>query len=257
MKWKFTNTGFNTGAFNMAMDVHLAKACAQDEALLRLYRWKPYCISLGANQDFNSINLSKTDKDNIDVVKRPTGGRAILHAEELTYSVVIPLEKNSSARNIYREINLALAEGLNLYDKRLSSVELENVQPDFRSFYKEEKSVACFAVPAKSELKFDGKKLAGSAQRKMGNVILQHGSILCGNFHKRIVGYLNSSEENTESVAKILESTADIKSITGKEVDYDILCSSIKDGFSSYFKINFEDFGKDKLFMVDYESLYA
>ena len=257
MNWKFLNTGFNTGAFNMALDIHLAKTCRQDEVFLRLYRWDPYCISLGANQDFNSINSSKAAEDNIDIVKRPTGGRAILHAEELTYSVVIPLEEISSAKNIYREINLALAEGLNIFDKRLSGVELENIQPDFRNFYKEEKSIACFAVPAKSELKFDGKKLAGSAQRKMGNVILQHGSILCGNFHKRIVGYLNSSEENTESVAEILESTADIKSITGKEVDYDILCDSIKDGFSSYFKIIFEDSGKDKLFMVDYESLYA
>ncbi len=257
MRWKFLNTGFNTGAFNMALDIHLSKTCRQDEAFIRLYRWDPYCISLGANQDYNSINSSKAAKDNIDIVKRPTGGRAILHAEELTYSVVIPLEENSSARNIYSEINLALAEGLNIYDKRLSGVELENIQPDFRNFYKEEKSIACFAVPAKSELKFDGKKLAGSAQRKMGNVILQHGSILCGEYHKKIIDYLNSNDENIASVAEALESTANIKQITGKEVDYNILCDSIKDGFSAYFKIKFEDSEKDKHFAVENESLYV
>ena len=71
-------------------------------------------------------------------------------------------------------------------------MELEKSQPDFREFYKEGHSAVCFAVPAKSELKFDGRKLVGSAQRKFGNVILQHGSILCGEFHKKIVDYLAS-----------------------------------------------------------------
>ncbi len=254
MKWKFINTGFNTGGFNMELDVRLAEACGHNEGYLRLYRWKPYCISLGANQILDSINLSKAAEDNIDVVKRPTGGKAILHSEEMTYSVVIPLAKNSSARNIYHEINLALAAGLNLYDKRLSRVELENVQPDFREFYKDEKSVACFAAPAKSELKFDGKKLAGSAQRKMGNVILQHGSILCGDFHKRIIHYLNSNKENILKVAGVLESTADIKSITGKEVDYDLLSGSIRDGFCSYFNICFEDVDEERYLTAEIES---
>lgn len=257
MKWKFLNTGFNTGTFNMSMDIHLAKTCSPDEAVLRFYRWEPFCISLGANQDFNSINLSKVSQDNIDVVKRPTGGRAILHSEELTYSVILPLERNSSARNIYREINLAIAGGLKIYDDKLNEVELENLQPDLRNFYKEGESIACFAVPAKSELKFSGKKLVGSAQRKMGSVILQHGSILCGDYHKKIVNYLDSSDESISSIKKVLEETADLKSITRKEIDYDILCSSIKDGFSKYFKINFEDAEIDESFIVENESFYA
>jgi lipoyl(octanoyl) transferase len=134
MKWYFLETGFNTGKFNMEFDLSLINNCRDDEAYFRLYRWKPYCISLGANQSNDSIDNGKASINNIDVVKRPTGGRAILHAEELTYSVVYPLVKISSLRNFYCGINKALREGLILYDERLSSLELETEQPDLRKF---------------------------------------------------------------------------------------------------------------------------
>ncbi len=247
MKWNFINTGFSTGKFNMAFDLELAKLCKPNEAFLRLYRWEPYCISLGANQSFESINIEKAKSDNLDIVKRPTGGKAILHAEELTYSVIMSVDYKSSARNIYEEINAALAEGLSCYDQKLKLVELHNAQPNFRELYKEEQSVVCFAAPAKSELKFDGRKLVGSAQRKLGNVILQHGSILCGDYHKRIVDYLITSEENYSTVSAMLDATADLRSITGIEVNYNALSKSIAEGFKSYYQINFEDSNKEDL----------
>ena len=239
MNWRFINTGFNTGKFNMVYDMKLAQECKPDEAVLRLYRWKPYCISLGANQSFESINIEKAEQDNIDVVKRPTGGRAVLHAEELTYSVIMPLHQGSSARNIYAEINNALSEGLGLYDCELSSIELENSEPDLREFYKKEQSAACFAVPAKSELKFSGKKLAGSAQRKLGNAILQHGSILCGDYHKKIIDYLVIEKENYNKIISLLDCTADIYSITKHEINYGRLADSVASGFESYFDMKF------------------
>ncbi|MDR3625495.1 MAG: hypothetical protein P4L45_01600 [Ignavibacteriaceae bacterium] len=241
MNWRFVNTGFNTGKFNMAYDMQLAHDCKQDEAVLRLYRWSPYCISLGANQSTDSINIEKAENDNIDVVKRPTGGRAVLHAEELTYSVIMPIHSGSSARKIYSEINEALTEGLGFYNKKLAAIELENSQPDFREFYKKEQSAACFAVPARSELKFDGRKLAGSAQRKLGNTILQHGSILCGDFHKRIADYLIVSQENYNEIISLLNHTADLHSITKQEINYDLLAESIAGGFESFYNIKFNN----------------
>lgn len=256
MNWKLINSGFNTGKFNMEYDLRLASQCKPGEAFLRLYRWKPFCISLGANQGFESVDMLKAGENNIDVVKRPTGGRAILHAEELTYSVILPLDQNSSARNIYHEINTALAAGLTLYDEKLAQVELENIQPNFRDFYKEEKSAVCFAVPAKSELKYQGKKLAGSAQRKLGKAVLQHGSILCGDFHKKIVDYLIASEEDSRAILQMLNSTADIKLITGKDVNYKFLCSSIADGFRSFYNCEITEINKDDLFMVESELIY-
>ena len=137
MKWRFINTGENTGKFNMAFDLLLTKVCRPDEAFLRLYQWKPYCISLGANQPPQSINSSKAISNNIDIVTRPTGGRAILHSEEITYSVVLPLNIDTSVRNIYHEVNVALKLGLGKYEPELESIELEGAQPNFQSFYKE------------------------------------------------------------------------------------------------------------------------
>ena len=240
MRWRFINTGFNSGKFNMDYDIDLARNIKPGEAVLRLYRWQPYCISLGANQNFESINQEKVSADKIDVVKRPTGGRAILHSEELTYSVVLPVSENLSARNIYHEINLALLEGLKIYNPKLNNAELENSQPDFPSFYKEEKSTICFAVPAKSELKYSGKKLVGSAQRKLGSTILQHGSILCGSYHLNIVNYLNT--ENSESLKKEIENTTiDLGSILNENIDYERLSESIVKGFEIKFDMKLEE----------------
>jgi len=242
MKWFYLNTGFNTGKSNMDFDLSLAKNCNADEAYFRLYRWMPYCISLGVNQSFSSVNSTKAAKNNIDVVQRPTGGRAILHAEELTYSVVYPLNKISSLRNLYCEINKALREGLILYDDRLSAVELESEQPDLRKFYKEPVSEICFAVSAKSEIQFAGKKLIGSAQRKINDTVLQHGSILCGDYHKSITEYLNSSEENLVKINdELFNKTIELENILGYDTDYKKLEDSIVAGFEKHFNIKFEN----------------
>jgi lipoyl(octanoyl) transferase len=242
MKWKFLDSGVNSGKFNMDFDVFLADNFRQGNAVLRLYRWNPFCISLGANQSFEDINLSKTRYHRIDVVKRPTGGRAILHSQELTYSVIYPIEPTSSAKNIYNEINLALRKGLINFDSRLNAIDLEHSQPDFKEFYKSEISAICFAVSAKSELNYKGKKIVGSAQRKLGNVILQHGSILCGAYHKKIVDYLNiADEKKNEMLNEISSTTIDLKSALNIEVDYVKLSTSILNGFKDHFNSEFEE----------------
>jgi lipoate-protein ligase A len=240
MKWYFINSGSNTGSYNMDFDLLLAGSCYKGEAYFRLYKWQPYCISLGANQSYNCVDLKKAHGDNIDVVKRPTGGRAILHAEELTYSVIMPVDYASSARNIYREINLALLKGLKEYDKKLADVELESIQPVFSSIYKEAKGNICFAVSAKSELKFKGKKVAGSAQRKLNNSLLQHGSILCGDFHKRIIKYLNlTSEEYPLLKSELDNNTIELGTILNEKIDYNRLADSLLLGMQNHFEIEF------------------
>jgi len=224
----------------MDFDLNLARNCKEDEAFFRLYRWKPYCISLGANQPPEAVNLEKAKQDAIDVVKRPTGGRAILHAKELTYSVVAPLDETNTPSEWYRNINNALLNGLFLYDERLSEAELETQQADFPSLYKEGKGFACFATSAKSEIKFEGKKLVGSAQRKIGREILQHGSILCGKYHRKMIEYLHVSEQEKFEIKEDLEKkTTELETILNKPTDYDFLIESLKSGFENYFKISF------------------
>lgn len=241
MKWDFINIESNTGEYNMSYDIKLAETIEPGSAVLRFYKWKPYCISLGANQDFSTINKKKAYDNNIDLIERPTGGRAILHSEELTYSVVYPLDYGFTPKDLYREINLTLKKGMIFFNSELKKIKLEEVQPQFPNFYKNNKSDLCFAVSAKNELKFDGKKLVGSAQRKMNNSVLQHGSILCGDFHKNIVDFLFLNDEDTEQMREeIKNTTTDLRSILNYEINYDLLGEAIKTGFEEHFKIKFE-----------------
>lgn len=87
----------------MDFDIHLVRNCKDGEAYLRFYGWNPACISIGANQSFEEINKAAADKNYIELVKRPTGGRAILHSRELTYSVVISNQENISGRHLYEK----------------------------------------------------------------------------------------------------------------------------------------------------------
>jgi lipoyl(octanoyl) transferase len=242
MKWFFINSGLNTGRYNMDYDLQLAGDFKEDEVVFRLYGWEPYCISLGANQPVESINVDLAGKDNIDIAIRPTGGRAVLHSEELTYSVIYPLDFSSSVRDIYTQLNLAILKGLKIYDTRLSSFELENQQPNFSEIYKQENNAVCFAVSAKSEIKFAGKKIVGSAQRKFEKVVLQHGSILCGTFHKRITKYLNLSKESREEIEKDIENnTIELGTILNEKIDYLRLGLSLCKGFEEHYNMTFSN----------------
>lgn len=238
MMWQYMNTGENNGSYNMDFDLSLVKETIPDTTILRLYRWNPYCISLGANQSFAEINERKAADDGIEIVQRPTGGRAILHSEELTYSVVMSLTGQYSPQQIYQKINLALIRGLNIYDPRLNKLQLEGIQPDLASFYKENLSTACFAVPAKSEIKYSGKKLVGSAQRKIGNKLLQHGSIMCGNYHVNLADYLNLTDKEINTIKNdLINKTTGLETILNYETDYTFLAESIVAGFEMDFAV--------------------
>ncbi|MBN2571734.1 MAG: hypothetical protein JXA68_06365 [Ignavibacteriales bacterium] len=244
MIWRLINSGENSGPHNMDFDVQLTKDCREDEAYFRLYRWKPYCISLGYHQDYSDINKERSQQDNIDIVKRPTGGRAILHAEEITYSCIIPNKFGLSARQIYEKISMSLITGLEIYNPQLSQLELEKIQPDFPDLLKTDKGLLCFSTAAKNEVKFKGKKLIGSAQRRTGDFILQHGSILCGNYHKKIVNYVNLSENIINELRNELDNkTTDIEEILGIKVDYEKLSKNIIEGFEKYWEIKFVENG--------------
>jgi len=241
MIWHFIDSGANTGKFNMQFDLELTHICKPDEAYFRIYRWNPFCISLGANQSFDDINQIKTNENRIDIVKRPTGGRAILHAEELTYSVILPLDYQVSLREIYFKISKALMKGLEIYNPLLSNSELEIFQPNFPKLLEEPIGVLCFASAAKNEVKFNGKKLIGSAQRKLNNVILQHGSILCGPFHRKLVNYINA-DNTTHNIlsTELNEKTTELQTILNEEIDYDKLKVCLIVGFELEWHIKFD-----------------
>lgn len=241
MIWHFIDTKSSSGKYNMGLDIFLSKICNHDEAFFRLYRWNPYTISLGANQNEAEIDTVKCQADNIGIVKRPTGGRAILHAEELTYSMIIPFSFGLSAKELYNKISISLSAALAKYDSKLCSVELENIQPDFKQLLNNPSGALCFASTAKSEVKFQGKKLIGSAQRKMNNVVLQHGSILCGQKHLELPNYLLDKSNITQLKEELSNKTIEIESILNKTTDYQRLTKVIKDQFEVDWNFKLKD----------------
>ncbi len=251
MIWHFIDTESSSGEFNMELDIFLSEICSNDEAFFRLYRWNPHTISLGANQSESEIDIAKCKTDNIGLVKRPTGGRAILHAEELTYSLILPLSFGLSAREIYNKVSVSLSVALAKYNPKLASVELENIQPNFKQLLNNPSGALCFASTAKSEVKFNGKKLIGSAQRKMSNVVLQHGSILCGKKHAELPDYLLDKRNIQALKEELAVKTTEIESIINKKTDYRLLSKTIINQFEKDWNSNFKD--STKLFISKFK----
>lgn len=239
MKWQLISYTEFTGKYNMDFDLQLVKNSDGQTPILRFYGWHPYCISIGANQSFDDINQSLAAKNNIEIVKRPTGGRAILHADELTYSVIMPNSSEISGKELYKNISNSIVHGLRSYNPKLNDVELENSNPNFAELLKESSGSLCFASTAKSEIKFNGKKLVGSAQRKLGSTILQHGSILISTYHQNLVKYLNISDSEKEKLSyEINNKTTEISSIIDDEVNILQLQENIISGFEKVFSAN-------------------
>ncbi|MDI6871511.1 MAG: hypothetical protein QME79_09190 [Bacillota bacterium] len=175
--WRLLDTGFASGAWNMAVDEALMETVGRGEAppTLRFYGWNPPALSLGYFQDREQeIDLEGCAAQGFDCVRRPTGGRAVLHAEEVTYAVVVPEGhprfSGSSVSETYRAIGEGLAAGL----RRLGAP-AEMAPAKHRGG---ERSAACFDSPSFYELVVKGRKLVGSAQVRRSGAILQHGSIL-------------------------------------------------------------------------------
>ncbi len=240
-RWQYRNTGFHDGTYNMEYDEHLAHQLQDGKILptLRIYGWKPHCISLGYNQNENEINKEQCKKLGIDIVRRATGGRAILHAEELTYSVVMFAE-NFSIQEMSASISKALVRGLQLLG---ANVEYSTTQPKFSSLYKNPTSVPCFTSSAKYEIHFQGKKLVGSAQRRFSSphakeVLLQHGSILIGTAHKKLTDVLVIDEKTKMIIQQELqEKTTELSTILKKNISFDEVAEAIKKGFEEEWMI--------------------
>ena len=182
LSWRILVDGPLPGAANMARDHALAELVGHPEAVLRLYRWRPATLSLGRNEPFGEIHRGLlAGSPNVGVVRRPTGGRAVLHDRELTYAVAAPVGAFGGLRAAYRAINRALAEGL-----RRLGVAAELAGPRSPRIisreHRERRSAplagACFADSAEGEVVAGGRKLVGSAQRRIGRAFLQHGSLL-------------------------------------------------------------------------------
>ena len=246
--WEFIDNGENTGKFNMDFDIELVERCRKENiSFLRFYKWKPYSISLGYNQSKllsgQRIDSKKCEIDGIDIVQRPTGGRAVLHSEELTYSYVTKTSK--PVKTLYREISQALINGLKLIDEEndaLQNISLTVGTPDLLKLTKTGMYNLCFNTAIKDEINLNGKKLIGSAQRDFGDVVLQHGSILLGDHHKQIVNYLMVDEKVKMRLKKeIDEKTICLNEILNRTVTYEEAAAALIKGFKNTFNLEFSN----------------
>ncbi len=155
----------------MALDHALAVCSQQGQGVLRLYSWIEATVSFGRNEPARGLyDRTNAADQGIEFVRRPTGGRAVLHSNEVTYAIVVPVRALGGPRASYVEINRGLAKGLSSIGAAVTVTDHgKTLSPD---------AGACFGAPAPGEIIADERKLVGSAQLRVGDALLQHGSIL-------------------------------------------------------------------------------
>lgn len=209
----------------MAIDEAIMEACARGEVppTLRFYGWKPHAVSLGYFQHGDkSVDFAACSRRGIDVVRRLTGGRAVLHAEELTYSIILkedypelPLTITASYRYLSRGLLLGLAH---------LGAEAAMTKPAAAYGHRKsvEQSPACFDAPVNYELTVDSKKLIGSAQVRRQGVVLQHGSILLRFSAQDLAAVLNTEQTGEEELRAMLAARVmSLEAALQREVSWD------------------------------------
>jgi lipoate-protein ligase A len=177
-EWRLIQSGFQTGAMNMSLDEVLLSAVARGASppVLRFYRWRPATVTLGYAQSVaRDIDLEICHQAGLDVIRRSTGGRAVLHDNEVTYAVIAPSVCGlfgNSVLDSYRVISEVLQKAL-----RQLGLPAELVAGRPRDGQQHATKAVCFSAPSQYELVIEGRKVAGSAQKRHGQAFLQHGSI--------------------------------------------------------------------------------
>ncbi|SFL28014.1 lipoate-protein ligase A [Paenibacillus sp. 1_12] len=181
-QWRFLSSGRQHPAYNMAVDEAILTAHSEGKVppTVRFYGWNPATLSIGYFQKAaEEINFEQLRQEGLGFVRRPTGGRAVLHDQELTYSIIVAEDYPGIPRSV-TEAYRVLSEGLVLGFRKLG-LDAEMVQlasEEDKRKYESMGSAACFDSPSWYELVVEGRKIAGSAQTRQKQVVLQHGSIL-------------------------------------------------------------------------------
>jgi lipoate-protein ligase A len=218
----------------MAVDEAMLIALAEGRVppTLRFYGWNPAALSIGYFQKVAEINREALEHAGYGFVRRPTGGRAVLHADELTYCLVIPEGHPlmpSSVLDAYRVICLGLLEGYRLLGVPAYLQEPVNTRAD-----KERWSPACFDLPSSYELMVAGRKAAGSAQTRQRGVILQHGAILLDFDVESMVPLMAvTGDDKREQLRRTLsEHAVSLKEAAGRPVSWEEALQAFRLGFA-------------------------
>ena len=235
-RWRLLLDGDLPGARNMARDVAILEALNEGRVppTFRLYGWAPPCLTLGRHQGVEAADLDFCREHGVDVVRRPTGGRALLHHLELTYSLIAPLGDDLLPRHlqdVYRRICEPLVDACRHLgvEAELTPGEVNLQLPSPAS------TVPCFQAPAGGEVVVGGRKLIGSAMRAHGNAILQHGAILLDWDSKLQAGTMGLADDRflRPTITTFAEQLGSVPDRTTLE-------SALIEAFATAFGITFE-----------------
>ena len=229
--------GEAAGAANMAIDQAVLEAVVAGSSppTLRFYTWAPPCLSLGRSQHLSEVDLAACGRAGIDIVRRPTGGKAILHTDELTYSVALLQTDPRTEGGIvegYRRLSEGLLAGLRRLGVPAAQASKSTKSP-------EEVTAVCFETPADYEITADGRKLVGSAQWRAGGGVLQHGSLPLRGDLGRIVDLLPFSDgERKYQRDRLLQKAITLEEAIGHAVSYERVAEALVAGFGQALNVN-------------------
>jgi len=232
--WRLLLSPPATGAWNMAVDEAILQSIGQNRSLptLRLYAWSPPCLSIGYAQPCADVDRQKLHYFGWDWVRRPTGGRAILHTDELTYSVIAPSTEPRLAGGVlesYQRLSRALLAALFSLGIPAISNPINPPSPSRNT------QAICFEVPSNYEIVISGKKLIGSAQARRKEGVLQHGSLpLLGDL-TRITGVLVYADESAREEARwrLLAHATTVETVLGRPLSWDAAANAFINAFQS------------------------
>ena len=226
-------------AKNMALDKAILCGIAEGISpnTIRIYDWDPPTVSFGYHQKINEqINLKKICESDFGLVRRPTGGRAVLHFDEVTYAVIAENKGqfSGSILEVYKEIAKPLLKSLN--DVGINA-EITDSLTDNNKIMKWKDP--CFSSSSKYEININGKKIIGSAQVRSNNAFLQHGSILLNHNQEKMADLLPISAENKRRIMKkfLAKKTVSINQLLDKNISFWKFAEILKKNFIKFFKI--------------------
>lgn len=235
-QWRLICDNPAPGAWNMAVDTAFLQVVGRGDSspVLRLYGWQPLCLSLGYGQRLRDADQGRIEAEGWGIVRRPTGGKAILHGRELTYSVTLPKEHELAQGDVvesYRRISEAL----------ITALQFLGLSPQSERQAKGNKGLGpvCFEVPSHYEITVGGKKLIGSAQVRRREGILQHGSLpiygdiaqICDALHYETEAEREEAKEQVRARATTLEE------ILGQQISWEQAADAMIAGFQQAFDI--------------------
>lgn len=244
--WRLLHTPPLVGSLNMAIDEAILLAIAEGQAppTLRFFAWEPACLSLGYAQPMSDVDAARLAERGWDLVRRPTGGRAILHTDELTYSVLAPMDEprvHGGVIESYRQLSLGLLRGLEILGLNANAEKKDKAQSP-NGLSTQSQNPVCFEVPSDYEITANGKKLLGSAQVRKKGVVLQHGTLPLTGDIARICDALVFADEAERATTqeRVRARATTLETVLGTAPTWLEAAQAMQSGFSHALNLNFE-----------------